>query len=79
MRRRIDDETPIFPIKQQAWIVDGPIQPQKVTGARRVPLRNKAGANNVVEDLINKIVIVPVSRTTDWCSPAFCVPKAEMI
>ena len=52
---------------------------QKVTGARRVPLRYKEGADAVVQDLLNKKVIVPVSITTDWCSPAFFVPEADMI
>ena len=28
---------------------------------------------------MNKKVIVPVNTTTDWCSPAFFVPKADMI
>ena len=53
--------------------------PKKVTGARRVPLRYEDGADTVVQDLMNKKVIVPVNTTTDWCSPAFFVPKADMI
>lgn len=53
--------------------------PQKVTGARRVPLRYEAGVDKVGEDLINKRVILPVSQTLDWCSPVFFVPKADMI
>ena len=53
--------------------------PKKVTGARRVPLRFKEGADTVVQDLMNKKVIVPVNITTDWCSPAFFVPKSNMI
>ena len=28
---------------------------------------------------MNKKVIVPVNITTDWCSPAFFVPKADMV
>ena len=52
--------------------------PKKVTGARRVPIRYKEGADSVVQDLINKKVIIPVNITTDWCSPAFFVPKANM-
>ena len=53
--------------------------PKKVTGARRVPLRYKEGADSIVQNLMNKKVIVPVNITTDWCSPAFFVPKADMI
>ena len=53
--------------------------PKKVMGARRVPLRYEEGADTVVQDLMNKKVIVPVNTTTHWCSPAFFVPKADMI
>ena len=53
--------------------------PQKVTGAQRIPLRYDTGGDSMVEDLINKRVIVPVNHTTDWCSPAFFVPKTDMI
>ena len=53
--------------------------PKKVTGARRVPLRYEAGADSVVQDLMNKKVKVPVNITADWCIPAFFVPKADMI
>ena len=53
--------------------------PKKVTGARHVPLRYEEGADTVVQDLMNKKGIVPVNTTTDWCSPAFFVPKADMI
>ena len=53
--------------------------PKKVAGARQVPLRYEEGADAVVQDLMNNKVIVPVSITTDWCSPAFFVPKADMI
>ena len=53
--------------------------PKKVTGARRVPLRYEEGADAVVQDLMNKKVIVPVSITTDWRSPAVFLPKADMV
>ena len=53
--------------------------PKKVTGARRVPVRHEEGADTVVQVLMNKKVIVTVSTTADWCSPAFFVPKADMI
>ena len=53
--------------------------PKKVMGARHVPLRYEEGADSVAQDLINKKVIVPVNKTTNRCSPAFFVPKADMI
>ena len=54
-------------------------KPFKITTSRRVPLRFEKEANKVVEDLIAKQVIVPVKETTEWCSPAFFVPKADGI
>ena len=53
--------------------------PKKVTGASRVPLRYMKGGDSVVQDLMNKKIIVPMSTMTDWCSPAFFVPKVDMI
>ena len=53
--------------------------PTKVTSARRVPLRYEAEANKTIEELIKRKVIVPETGTTDWCSPAFFVPKGDKI
>ena len=53
--------------------------PKKVTTARRVPLRYEAEANRTVQKLIKRKVIAPVSKTTEWCSPAFFVPKGDKI
>ena len=54
-------------------------EPKKVMSARRVPLRYKTEADKVIADLIHKGVKASVSRTTDWCSPAFFVPKSDNI
>ena len=32
-----------------------------------------------VQELIEKGVIVPANETTDWCSPAFFVPKGDKV
>ena len=53
--------------------------PRKVTTARRVPLRYECEAMKTVQELIKKGVIVPANETTDWCSPAFFVPKGDKI
>ena len=53
--------------------------PRKVTTARRVPLRYECKAEKTVQELIEKGVIVPANETTDWCSPAFFVPKRDKI
>ena len=53
--------------------------PTKVTTARRVPLRYEAEANKTTTDLVKRGVIAPVKETTEWCSPAFFVPKGHNI
>ena len=53
--------------------------PRKVTSARRVPLRYEKEAEKTVDELVKKGVIVPANETTDWCSPAFFVPKGDKI
>ena len=53
--------------------------PRKVTTARRVPLRYESEAEKTVQELIEKGVIIPANETTDWCSPAFFVPKGDKI
>ena len=53
--------------------------PRKVTTARRVSLRYECEAEKTVKELIGKGVIVPANETTDWCSPAFFVPKGDKI
>ena len=54
-------------------------RPFKTLIARRVPLRFEEEANKTIQDLINKGVITPVTETTDWCSPAFFLAKADGI
>ena len=53
--------------------------PRKVTSAHRVPLRYEKEAEKTVNKLVKKGVIVPANKTTDWCSPAFFVPKGDKI
>ena len=53
--------------------------PKKVSTARRVPLRYEKEANATIKDLIKKGVIVEVNEPTEWCSPAFFVPKPDGI
>ena len=53
--------------------------PNKFTSARRVPLRYEKEAEKTVNELVKKGVIIPANKTTDWCSPAFFVPKGDKI
>ena len=55
------------------------VEPKKVMAARQVPLRYEIEADKVIADLVQKGVITPVSRTTDWCSPAFFMTKSDTI
>ena len=43
----------------------------------RISLRFMNPAEKVVTDLINANVISPVTEPTEWCAPAFFVPKAD--
>ena len=52
-------------------------RPFKTLIARRVPLRFQDEANKTISDLIDKEVITAVTETTDWCSPAFFLSKAD--
>ena len=52
-------------------------RPFKTLIARRVPLRFEDEANKTINDLIKKGVITPVTETTNWCSPAFFLAKAD--
>ena len=51
--------------------------PYRISTARQVPLRFTTSAEKVVSDLINARAIAPVSEPTEWCAPAFFVPKAD--
>ena len=64
--------------KMHINMIDNP-RPFKTLIARRVPLRFETEANKTIDDLIAKGVITPVTETTDWCSPAFFLAKADGI
>ena len=51
--------------------------PYRISTARQVPLRFLSPAEKVVTDLIQANVISPVTEPTEWCAPAFFVPKAD--
>ena len=53
--------------------------PFKTLSARRVALRYEEEATKTIDELIKKKVITRVNETTDWCSPAFFVPKGDKI
>ena len=78
----LSDELSPEPMKTEAPMhisLKGEATPKKVTTARRVPLRYEKEADKTIKELIKKGVITPMNQTTDWCSPAFFVPKGDKI
>ena len=78
----LSDELSPEPMKTEAPMhisLKGEATPKKVTTARRVPLRYEEEADKTIKELIKKGVITPMNQTTDWCSPAFFVPKGDKI
>ena len=59
-------------------LVDKPV-PKKVTTARRIPMRFEKEAGNMVGGLIDTGVIKRYEGNSDWCSPAFFVPKPDNV
>ena len=53
--------------------------PKKVFSTRRVPLQYEKEANKTIKELVERGVITAVNETSDWCSPAFFVPKGDKI
>jgi hypothetical protein len=53
--------------------------PKKVTAARRIPKRYEKEANDCLKGFIKDGIIQRVEETTDWCCPAFFVPKPDGI
>ena len=53
--------------------------PKKALSARRVPLRYEKEASKTIQELVEREVITPANETSNWCSPAFFVPKGDRI
>ena len=54
-----------------------PYVPHHVSKARQVPLRFQTMVEHIVTDLIKAQVIEPEVNPTEWCAPAFFVPKGD--
>ena len=54
-----------------------PYVPYRVSTARQVPLRFQTMAERIVKDLVIAQVIELESEPTEWCAPAFFVPKGD--
>ena len=51
--------------------------PYRVSAPRPIPLRFQEPANSEITRYIKSWMIVPCDEPTDWCSPAFFVPKGD--
>ena len=51
--------------------------PYRVSAPRPIPLRFQEPANAEIAKYIASGIIVPCDDPTDWCSPAFFVPKGD--
>ena len=51
--------------------------PKRFNYVKQTPLHMKKAAQDVIDELIDKRIIVPVKEPTDWCAPAFFVPKPD--
>ena len=51
--------------------------PYRVSAPRPIPLRFQEAANTEIAKYIASGIIAPCDSPTDWCSPAFFVPKGD--
>ena len=51
--------------------------PYRVSAPRPIPLRFQEPANLEIEKYIKSGIIAPCDEPTEWCSPAFFVPKGD--
>ena len=51
--------------------------PYQVSAPRLIPLRFQEPANAEISKYIASGIIVPCDKLTEWCSPAFFLPKGD--
>ena len=62
--------------KMSVYLKDKPV-PYRVSAPRPAPLRFQEAAEVAITDLIQAEIITRCDEPTEWCSPAFFVPKAD--
>ena len=70
------DNKPMCAEKMKIFLKENAI-PYRVSAPRPIPLRFQEPANSEIARYIKSGVIVPCDEPTDWCSPAFFVPKGD--
>ncbi len=72
-----DGDKPLKPMNCDPVHIDllPEAKPFQVNGPRPIPIPHRVAAKQVIDDLVTKGVITPVTKPTDWLHPATFVPK----
>ena len=70
------DERPMCTESMKIYLKENAV-PYRVSAPRPIPLRFQGPANSEIEKYIKSGIIAPCDKPTDWCSPAFFVPKGD--
>ena len=70
------DEKPMCAQKMHIHLKEGSI-PYRVSAPRPIPLRFQEPANAEIAKYIAPGIMSPCDEPTEWCSPAFFVPKGD--
>ena len=70
------DERPMCAESMKIYLKENAV-PYRVSAPRPIPLRFQGPANSEIEKYIKSGIITPCDKPTDWCSPAFFVPKGD--
>ena len=70
------DERPMCTESMKIYLKENAV-PYRVSAPRPIPLRFQGPANSEIEKYIKSGIITPCDKPTDWCSPAFFVPKGD--
>ena len=70
------DNKPMCAHRMKIFIKDNAV-PYRVSAPRPIPLRFQEPATSEIAKHIASGITVPCDEPTDWCSPAFFVPKGD--
>ena len=70
------DDKPMCAQKMHIHLKEGCI-PYRVSAPRPIPLRFQEPANAEIAKYVASGIIIPCDEPTEWCSPAFFVPKGD--
>ena len=70
------DNKPMCAEKMKIYLKENTV-PYRVSAPWPIPLRFQEPANSEIARYIKSGIIIPCDEATDWCSPAFFVPKGD--